>query len=178
MLSLATAISVLTSLSLSAIATNRKVRGGGDYYLISRSLGAEYGGALGLILYVAQAVSVAFYCIGFGEAFVSLIGGTEQTVQLAAALAATTLFGVAYFGADLATRFQFGIMVILIAALASFFVGASQTIDATMLDTAWAKPDRDFEFWVIFAIFFPAVTGFTQGVSMSGDLKIPLKAFL
>ena len=176
MLSLATAISVLTSLSLSAIATNRKVRGGGDYYLISRSLGAEYGGALGLILYVAQAVSVAFYCIGFGEAFVSLIGGTEQTVQLAAALAATTLFGVAYFGADLATRFQFGIMVILIAALASFFVGASQTIDATMLDTAWAKPDRDFEFWVIFAIFFPAVTGFTQGVSMSGDLKNPAKS--
>ena len=176
MLSLATAISVLTSLSLSAIATNRKVRGGGDYYLISRSLGAEYGGALGLILFVAQAVSVAFYCIGFGEAFVSLIGGTEQTVQLAAALAATTLFGVAYFGADLATRFQFGIMVILIAALASFFVGASQTIDATMLDTAWAKPDRDFEFWVIFAIFFPAVTGFTQGVSMSGDLKNPAKS--
>ena len=176
MLSLATAISVLTSLSLSAIATNRKVRGGGDYYLISRSLGAEYGGALGLILYVAQAVSVAFYCIGFGEAFVSLIGGTEQTVQLAAALAAITLFGVAYFGADLATRFQFGIMVILIAALASFFVGASQTIDATKLDTAWAKPDRDFEFWVIFAIFFPAVTGFTQGVSMSGDLKNPAKS--
>ena len=176
MLSLATAISVLTSLSLSAIATNRKVRGGGDYYLISRSLGAEYGGALGLILYVAQAVSVAFYCIGFGEAFVSVIGGTEQTVHLAAALAATTLFGVAYFGADLATRFQFGIMVILIAALASFFVGASQTIDATMLNTAWAKPDRDFEFWVIFAIFFPAVTGFTQGVSMSGDLKNPAKS--
>ena len=176
MLSLATAISVLTSLSLSAIATNRKVRGGGDYYLISRSLGAEYGGALGLILYVAQAVSVAFYCIGFGEAFVSLIGGTEQTVQLAAALAATTLFGVAYFGADLATRFQFAIMIILIAALASFFVGASQTIDAAMLDTAWTKPDRDFEFWVIFAIFFPAVTGFTQGVSMSGDLKNPAKS--
>ena len=112
MLALATAISILTSLSLSAIATNRKVRGGGDYYLISRSLGAEYGGALGLILYIAQAVSVAFYCIGFGEAYVSLMGGTEQTVQLIAAIAATALFGLAYSGADLATRFQFGIMVL------------------------------------------------------------------
>lgn len=66
MLGLATLISVLTSLSLSAIATNRKVRGGGDYYLISRSLGVEYGGAIGLVLYIAQAISVAFYCVGFG----------------------------------------------------------------------------------------------------------------
>ncbi len=176
MLFLATAISVLTSLSLSAIATNRKVRGGGDYYLISRSLGAEYGGALGLILYAAQAVSVAFYCIGFGEAFVSLIGGTAQTIQLVAAIAATALFGVAYFGADLATRFQFGIMVILIAALTSFFWGASHAMDGTLLDAAWAKQNHEVEFWVIFAVFFPAVTGFTQGVSMSGDLTNPAKS--
>ena len=59
MLGLASLISLLTSVSLSAIATNRKVKGGGDYYLISRSLGVEYGGALGLILFVAQAISVA-----------------------------------------------------------------------------------------------------------------------
>ncbi|SVA87155.1 uncharacterized protein METZ01_LOCUS140009, partial [marine metagenome] len=176
MLSLATAISVLTSLSLSAIATNRKVRGGGDYYLISRSLGAEYGGALGLILYIAQAVSVAFYCIGFGEAYVSLMGGTDQTVQVTAAIAATVLFGLAYAGADLATRFQSGIMVVLIAALVSFFIGAGQTMDGLTLDSAWTNPESGFEFWVVFAIFFPAVTGFTQGVSMSGDLKNPAKS--
>ena len=176
MLSLATAISVLTSLSLSAIATNRKVRGGGDYYLISRSLGAEYGGALGLILYIAQAVSVAFYCIGFGEAYVSLMGGTDQTVQVTAAIAATALFGLAYAGADLATRFQSGIMLVLIAALGSFFIGAGQTMDGPTLESAWTNPESGFEFWVVFAIFFPAVTGFTQGVSMSGDLKNPAKS--
>ena len=176
MLSLATAISVLTSLSLSAIATNRKVRGGGDYYLISRSLGAEYGGALGLILYIAQAVSVAFYCIGFGEAYVSLMGGTDQTVQVTAAIAATALFGLAYAGADLATRFQSGIMLVLILALGSFFIGAGQTMDGPTLESAWTNPESGFEFWVVFAIFFPAVTGFTQGVSMSGDLKNPAKS--
>lgn len=44
-LSFATLISALTSISLSAIVTNRKVRGGGDYYPISRSLGVAYGGA-------------------------------------------------------------------------------------------------------------------------------------
>ena len=176
MLALATLISVLTSLSLSAIATNRKVRGGGDYYLISRSLGVEYGGALGLILYVAQAISVAFYCIGFGEAYVSLAGGTEQTVQLAAAIASAALFVLAYAGADLATRFQFGIMLILVAALASFFIGTNATWDGAALDAAWSAGDDASGFWIIFAIFFPAVTGFTQGVSMSGDLKNPAES--
>ena len=176
MLGLATLISVLTSVSLSAIATNRKVKGGGDYYLISRSLGVEYGGALGLILFVAQAVSVAFYCIGFGEAYVSLAGGTASTVQLAAALAAFVLFGLAYAGADLATRFQFGIMVILIAALTSFFLGAETHVDRAILDRAWSVTDTPTGFWMVFAIFFPAVTGFTQGVSMSGDLEDPAQS--
>ena len=69
---LANCISVLTSISLSAIATNFKVKGGGDYYLISRTLGVEFGGAIGIVLFLAQSVSIAFYCIGFGEA-VSLI---------------------------------------------------------------------------------------------------------
>ena len=65
---LANTISVLTSFSLSAVATNLKVKGGGDYYLISRTLGLEFGGSIGIVLYLAQSVSIAFYCIGFGEA--------------------------------------------------------------------------------------------------------------
>ncbi|MCK5826849.1 MAG: hypothetical protein KAG93_07430, partial [Desulfuromusa sp.] len=67
-------ISVLTSISLSAIATNLTVRGGGDYFLISRTLGLEFGGALGLVLFIAQSVSVGFYCIGFGEILSRLLG--------------------------------------------------------------------------------------------------------
>ena len=58
-LALANGISVLTTFSLSAIATNLKVKGGGDYYLISRTLGLEFGGAIGIVLYLAQSVSLA-----------------------------------------------------------------------------------------------------------------------
>ena len=176
MLGLATLISVLTSVSLSAIATNRKVKGGGDYYLISRTLGVEFGGALGLILFAAQAVSVAFYCVGFGEGIASLTGGSEWVTRGSAALAAVGLFGLAYTGADLATRFQYVIMLILFAALASFFAGAQFTWDPAILSQAWGSADGESSFWVIFAIFFPAVTGFTQGVSMSGDLKNPARS--
>ena len=176
MLGLATVISVLTSISLSAIATNRRVRGGGDYYLISRTLGVEFGGALGLILYAAQAVSVAFYCVGFGEGVESLAGGGGMVVRGAAALAALALFALAYAGADLATRFQFVIMFVLVGALASFFAGAQTSFSLAVLEQGWEGAERDVPFWTIFAILFPAVTGFTQGVSMSGDLKDPAKS--
>ena len=170
MLGLATLISVLTSISLSAVATNRKVKGGGDYYLISRTLGVEFGGALGLILFAAQAVSVAFYAVGFGEGIASLVGGSDWVVRLSAVLASICLFGVAYAGADLATRFQFGIMAILLAAIGALFVGAYGAWDPETLRQSWAGTADALPFWVVFAIFFPAVTGFTQGVSMSGDL--------
>ncbi|MDE0829881.1 MAG: hypothetical protein OSB03_11845 [Vicinamibacterales bacterium] len=174
MLALATAISVHTSVSLSAIATNRRVRGGGDYYLISRSLGVEYGGALGVLLFLAQAISVAFYCVGFGEAVAAVFGGGDLVVRVAAALAAVALFGLAYAGSDLATRFQFVIMALLVAALASFFIGAYAAWDPQLLRASLERvpdPAAPSSFWILFAIFFPAVTGFTQGVSMSGDLK-------
>ena len=64
---IANSISFLTGLSLSAIATSMNVRAGGKYYLISRTLGREIGGAIGVPLYLSQAISVAFYIIGFTE---------------------------------------------------------------------------------------------------------------
>jgi amino acid transporter len=70
---LANGISVLTSVSLSAISTNLKVKGGGDYYLISRTLGLEFGGAIGIVVFLAQSVSIAFYSLGFGEALAALL---------------------------------------------------------------------------------------------------------
>ena len=123
---LANAISVLTSVSLSAIATNLKVKGGGDYYLISRTLGLEFGGAIGIVLFLAQSVSIAFYCIGFGEALNSLIPeSTFMTPQIIAVAAVSFLFIFAWLGADWATRFQFVVMGLLAAALLSFLAGGA-----------------------------------------------------
>ena len=79
---LANAISFLTGLSLSSIATSMDVRAGGNYYLISRSLGLEIGGAIGIPLYLSQAISVAFYIIGFVEAMAAVpwLGGLDPQV--------------------------------------------------------------------------------------------------
>lgn len=174
---LANVISLLTSISLSAVATNLKVKGGGDYYLISRTLGAEFGGAIGIVLFLAQSVSIAFYCIGFGEALTATLPeGTHITPQVTAVAAAAFLFIFAWLGADWATRFQYVVMTLLALALISFFAGALSRWNTTMLAQNWSYPAGGLDFWLLFAIFFPAVTGFTQGVSMSGDLKDPGKS--
>ncbi|HEY5672193.1 MAG TPA: amino acid permease [Malonomonas sp.] len=173
---LANTISVLTSISLSAIATNLTVRGGGDYYLISRTLGLEFGGALGLVLFLAQAVSIGFYCIGFGEVFAGLLGMGGTAAQIIALLAIAGLFVLAWQGADWATRFQYGVMAILCLALISFFLGGLAHWETDLLQANWQPSLESPGFWVLFAVFFPAVTGFTQGVSMSGDLRDPGKS--
>lgn len=175
---LANGISILTSLSLSAIVTNLKVKGGGDYYLISRTLGPEFGGAIGIVLFLAQSVSIAFYCLGFGEIMQSLLATHIQIDdQLIAAIAVAVLFVFAWLGTDWATRFQYVVMTILVAALLSFFIGAGRQFEFSQLQENWSfLPLKDIDFWFLFALFFPAVTGFTQGVSMSGELKTPGKS--
>jgi amino acid transporter len=173
-LAIANVISVLTSLSLSAVATNLRVKRGGDYYLISRTLGHEFGGAIGLVLFLAQAISIGFYCIGFAEVMASILPAPFAAhPHLIAATAAGLLFVFAWLGADWATRFQYLVMAILAAALVSFFAGGLMRWDAALLQQNWSAPLPATGFWVLFALFFPAVTGFTQGVSMSGDLKDP-----
>jgi len=171
---MANVISVLTAISLAAIATNLTVKGGGDYYIISRTLGLEFGGAIGIVLFLAQSVSIGFYCIGFGEITASLLPLNWPFLPAGiAALAVAFLFLFAWMGSDWATRFQYLVMAILCAALLSFLLGAIPAWDGSLLSGNWATPPDTLPFWSLFALFFPAVTGFTQGVSMSGDLKDP-----
>ncbi len=176
-IAVANVITILTSQSLAAIATNLKVKGGGDYYLISRTLGVEFGGAIGLVLYMAQSVSVAFYCIGFAEALTAIIGPDFfLSSKLIALSAVSAIFILAWLGSDWATRFQYLVMVLLVCALFSFFSGGIPQWQGEMFLANWAPTGEPEPFWIVFGIFFPAVTGFTQGVSMSGDLKDPGKS--
>lgn len=173
-LGLATSVSVLTSISLSVVATNMKVRGGGEYFLISRTLGIEFGGAVGVVLYLAISVSIAFYAIGFAEATVIAFNSDSTfLIQLVAAALVIVLGAVAVVGADLATRLQYLVMVLLVLALLSFFAGAVGDFDTDIFSDNVGGQGSGVGFWEAFAVFFPAVTGFSQGVAMSGDLRDP-----
>ena len=62
-------VTIPTALALSELATNQRVEGGGEYYIISRSFGLNIGATIGISLFMSQAISVAFYVIAFTEAF-------------------------------------------------------------------------------------------------------------
>jgi amino acid transporter len=172
-IAIANLISLLTGLSLSAVATSMEVKAGGKYYIISRSLGLEIGGAIGIPLYLSQAISVAFYIIGFTEALVSVQFFQAFDPQLVATIVGLIFGVIAYVGADFALKIQYLILAILGAALISFFSGGW---DSVILPTTSSTYSSGVNFWVVFAVFFPAVTGIAVGASLSGDLRDPSKS--
>ncbi len=167
-------ITFLTGLSLAALATNMRVRLGGAYFIISRSLGIEAGAAIGVPLFLAQAVGIAFYLIGFAESVNVLFPVIDPRILALVTLVVMSL--LAARSADLALRAQFLVMALIAASLASFFLGLGSLAPvSTTPGTSLASP-AGLSFWVVFAVFFPAVTGIEAGLSMSGDLKNPARA--
>ncbi|MDH3591904.1 MAG: amino acid permease, partial [Planctomycetota bacterium] len=131
---MAKVITTLTALSLSAISTNTRVRGGGAYFLISRSLGVEFGGSIGLVFFLAQAVSVAMYVIGFTEALLGAFPGLHVDPRIVASLVNAAVFVSVYVGAGWTIRLQYGILALLVLSLISFFVGVGQNASASVLE--------------------------------------------
>ncbi|MEN8145964.1 MAG: Na-K-Cl cotransporter, partial [Gemmatimonadota bacterium] len=179
---LATSITFLTALSIAEIATDQRVRVGGAYYMISRSLGIETGGAVGIPLYLAQALSVALYTVGFAESVVRVFPILDERIV---GLITTLLVALlALKSAQAAIRAQYVIMVAIALSLVSFLLGHAVEPAAVAESTAAAAAGvpgapqviRAESFWIVFAVFFPAVTGIMAGVNMSGDLKQPGKS--
>ena len=166
---ISTSITLLTALSISAIATDQRVRVGGAYYMVSRSLGIETGGAVGIPLFFAQALSVALYTVGFAEA---VSAAFPVLPARPVGLVTTVLVGLlALRSARVAIRAQYFIMAAIGVSLLSFAFGHSVGPPDTLAVPLSAVPKQ--EFWVVFAVFFPAVTGIMAGVNMSGDLRHP-----
>lgn len=169
---LSSSITLLTGLSISALATNMRIGGGGAYYMISRSLGVEVGAAVGIPLFLSQAVSVAFYVVGFTEAFTHAI---PFAADLDPRIVGLSVLGImtlaATFSADWSLKSQYIVMAAIVLSLVSFFLGSSPNLSEQVLATS--EPPG---FWHVLAVFFPAVTGILSGVGMSGDLKDPSKS--
>ncbi|MCF7801802.1 MAG: amino acid permease [Candidatus Marinimicrobia bacterium] len=167
-------ISITTGLSVSSIATDKKVKAGGTYYMISRSLGLPIGGTLGLALFVGLSFSVSLYVIGFSESFINFWGWetNKNTIRLVGSVVLIAVTTVTFISTALAIKTQYFIMAAIVLSLVSIFMGTHGT-DAMPHVTL---PQTAVPLVVLFAIYFPAVTGFEAGVSMSGDLKDPKRS--
>ena len=187
-------VTIPTAMAIAEIATNQKVEGGGEYYIISRSFGLVIGSTIGITLYLSQAISVAFYIIAFTEAFtplfnwlngfnlpgwVSWLMAQKQTIGIPALLGLTYIMLTK--GASLGVKTLYVVVATLGIALVAFFVGSAleQTTPYGPVTTILDFPNsgiKSVDFFTVFAIIFPAFTGMTAGVGLSGDLKDPSKS--
>ncbi len=177
---LASSITFITALSASAIATNMHVGVGGEYYMISRSLGLELGGAIGIPLYLCRTLSITFYSFGLAEAVMmfwpaSLGVLPAHMIQLIAAIIIITITILSSKSAGLVLKLQIPIMIAVGISILALLIGVfSGNFHSPEMTTTFRTAPKGF--WYVFAVFFPAVTGFTAGIGMSGDLKDPQKS--
>ena len=179
-ISLAFVIVTFTALSMSCITTNIRIKAGGAYSIISQSLGLEVGGSVGVPLYLAQTFAITMYIFGFREGWLYIF--PDHYAILVDIVVFGVLFIVAYLSAKLAFRIQYIILAVIIGALVS--VGATVFTGAMEYSVQWwgdfpGAPENNFQgvnFWVVFAVMFPAATGIMAGANMSGELKNPKKS--
>ena len=166
---LAVSVTLATGLSLSSITTNIKIGAGGPYSIISKTLGLEVGGSVGIPLYLAQVFSVALYIFGFSEVWTSIF--PNHPLKLVALTVFIFLFLSVAINTRLAIKLQAVVFVIVIISLISVFLGGDWWHTTNIITTSFEIDKTGF--WELFAIFFPAVTGLMAGIGLSGELKDP-----
>lgn len=176
-------VTIPTALAISEIATNKRVEGGGEYFIISRSFGLNIGATIGMALFLSQAISVAFYVIAFTESFDFLFRYllVEHNITLprqAISLPVMTLlsFIILKKGANFGVKALYWVVAILAVSLVLFFLGDTPHAADSGFNLANAEFRNMDNFFIVFAIIFPAFTGMTAGVGLSGDLKNPGKS--
>lgn len=167
---LAKSITICTALSLSSVTSNIKIGAGGAYSIISKSLGLEAGGSIGIPFYISLTLSAALYIVGFTEGWLLIFPG--HSFMAVTTVTCIVLLVISYTSAHFAIKVQYFIMGIIGLSLLSFFLTPSDAVENVHLIGSF----EDADFLYVFAVFFPAVTGIMAGVNLSGDLKNPRKA--
>lgn len=186
----------LTALSLSALATNGCVMAGGPYYVISRTLGREVGGAIGILFYLGTSIACSMYVIGSIEAIQSgfqlsgLFPFDTQTLALILMMliAGTVAVGVKYVnrGAVIFLGIVFVSVFCLSLGCILFAAGVFQgELDASarkfgdsMMPFYGLDPDtgKAPSFLSLLALFYPSVTGIMAGSNRSAVLADPSRS--
>uniref|UniRef100_A0A4W3J2R7 Solute carrier family 12 member 5 n=1 Tax=Callorhinchus milii TaxID=7868 RepID=A0A4W3J2R7_CALMI len=140
---------MLTAISMSAIATNGVVPAGGAYYMISRSLGPEFGGAVGLCFYLGTTFAGAMYILGTIEILLTYIvpqmaifKAEEASQQAGALLNNMRVYGtcvlscmalIVFVGVKYVNKFALVFLFCVIVSILSIYAG--------VIKTAFEPPD-------------------------------------
>ncbi|XP_065355203.1 bumetanide-sensitive sodium-(potassium)-chloride cotransporter [Calliphora vicina] len=193
-------VCVVTTLSLSAISTNGEVKGGGVYFIISRSLGPEFGASVGVVFAFANAVAAAMNTIGFCDSLntllrengLKIVDGGINDVRIVGVCTLLVLICICCVGMEWETKAQNFLIVTIVLAIFNFLIGAgigpqgnADSIAKGFVGFSWGTLKENFvsdyrfsekvnqNFFSVFAIFFPSVTGIQAGANICGDLKNP-----
>jgi amino acid transporter len=176
-------LTIPTAFAISELATNKRVEGGGEYFIMSRSFGLNIGATIGFALFLSQAISVAFYIIAFTEAFEFIFNFFADTLNFnvprqVISVPAMLLLGFVILrkGANMGVKMLYVVTGILILSLILFFSGSTEYQAVTGGNIPAGDLRNMSDFFIVFAIVFPAFTGMTAGVGLSGDLKNPAKS--
>ncbi|KAM3591011.1 uncharacterized protein V6R79_020566 [Siganus canaliculatus] len=191
-------VTSVTALSISAIATNGRVTSGGAYFMISRSLGPEIGGPIGMVFSFANALACALNTVGFAEVVRDLLKEFDivmvdevNDVRIVGVITVTVLLLISLAGMEWESKTQILFFLVLLMSFANYFVGTfippsrekqafgifgyRGDILLENLTPDW-KVWEDWKFFQMFAIFFPSAIGILSGANISGDLKDPATA--
>ncbi|KRZ80535.1 Solute carrier family 12 member 1, partial [Trichinella papuae] len=180
---------VILYLRLSWITGQAGVRGA--YFLLSRSLGPEFGGSIGLLFSFANAVAVAMYVVGFAESVVDvmknhgtfIIDGSLNDIRIISLATAVVILAIVIVGVLFETKAQMILLAILSISVLNYLIGTtlpkSEELQAKgFTGYSWETfmknllPEfRGETFFSLFSIYFPAATGVMAGANISGDLK-------
>ncbi|NMB50819.1 MAG: amino acid permease [Bacteroidales bacterium] len=176
-------LTIPTALALSELATNKRVEGGGEYFIISRSFGLNIGATIGIALYLSQAISVAFYMIAFTEAFEFVFNFFSNSLNFELprqVISIPSMLILGFFilkkGANAGLKLLYIVSVILFLSLLLFFLGSTEYSEINGSKIPGGDIRNMNDFFKVFAIVFPAFTGLTAGVGLSGDLKNPARS--
>ncbi|KAM3821716.1 solute carrier family 12 member 3-like [Vipera latastei] len=190
-------VTSITGLSISAISTNGKVKAGGTYFLISRSLGPELGGSIGLLFSFANAVAVAMHVVGFSETvkdllveFDAVMTDPVNDIRIVGVITVTVLLGIALAGMEWEAKAQVVFFFVIMISFINYFVGTLIPASPERMSKGYFSYRSDIflenikpqwrgesgSFFGMFSIFFPSATGILAGANISGDLKDPAVA--
>ncbi|MCS6968494.1 MAG: amino acid permease [Cytophagales bacterium] len=185
MVGLAHLITIPTAMAFSEIATNQKVEGGGEYFIISRSFGITVAVPIGVMLYIAQTILTAIYLITFSRAFkpffdyllaspLNIYVYDYRVASFPAFLLLTFL--LLRFGSEVLLKLLYLTVPLMIFGYGLFL--SSQPADRTELHFSelTRQIDNPLDFFTVLALCFPMFGGMTAGLSFSKKLDEPRRS--